>query len=355
MPSATSPSHRRFCASSAATTAPSPFSGRVSSRRARSVPPAMYSTTKPSHVGSVVTTPSTWTTRGLRSLTMIASSVAKAFSSFARAAAAEPTSDTRLSATTSPWNSARCTVPWPPRAKGSGSQESSSTSYCASARSLSWRASALPAAAPCLASVVRRISSRSAACCAFWLMTMPTPSASLSSLSPRPSSSSRSTADPRSMPHTSAARRAAASLFASTACWPRSWMSDSIFWKRCVWSASCWRSSADPSSALRSQSRLSRSAKFRASSVPEQSFAKAPFSANFLRNAPASLSAAASAPTVRDTASTRPVGRPAVARTTSSSFCAISKPRRRRRPASSLLKRTRRAATASSARACVNG
>ena len=67
---------------------------------------------------------------------MIANSIEKLFMTLDRATAVIPTSDMRLSATTSPWYSARCTVPWPPRAKGSGSQESSATSNSARARSL---------------------------------------------------------------------------------------------------------------------------------------------------------------------------------------------------------------------------
>ena len=83
-------------------------------------------------------------------------------------------------------------------------------------------------------------------------------------------------------------RCAAAWLFASTVCWPRSWRKPSIFSNRWACSASCWRSNAEPSSGLSSQSRLSRRPKRRASSEPEQSFENAPFFENCCRNLAAS-------------------------------------------------------------------
>mmetsp|Transcript_10988 Transcript_10988/g.30041 ORF Transcript_10988/g.30041 Transcript_10988/m.30041 type:complete len:243 (+) Transcript_10988:916-1644(+) len=186
-------------------------------------------------------------------------------------------------------------------------------------------------------------------------MTVLTSAAIRSNFSPSAESSSCSTALPFAMPHSSAARWAAAWLFASTVCWLRSWIRPSIFSNRCACSASCWRSNAEPSSVLSSQSRLSRRPKRRASSEPEQSFLNAPFFENCWRNLAASSSAWPMAVTVRATASTCPVGRPCVALTTSWSFWAISVPRRCSMAAASLLKRTWRTAMPSSAKALVNG
>ena len=58
---------------------------------------------------------------------MIESSAENAEKSFWRLAAVTPSWLIRLQQTASPWYSARCTVPWPPRAKGSSSTPASST------------------------------------------------------------------------------------------------------------------------------------------------------------------------------------------------------------------------------------
>ena len=70
MPSAMSDSQLRRCASSI-------LAASSASSASRRSPPPQYSTTKPSQVVSVVTTPYTATMRGLRSFTMMASSVEK--------------------------------------------------------------------------------------------------------------------------------------------------------------------------------------------------------------------------------------------------------------------------------------
>mmetsp|Transcript_6777 Transcript_6777/g.21212 ORF Transcript_6777/g.21212 Transcript_6777/m.21212 type:complete len:356 (-) Transcript_6777:903-1970(-) len=293
--------------------------------------------------------------RGLRSLTMIASSVENAFRTLARPDAVMPIRLILFTATSSPWYWPENTSPLAPAAKGTSSTLSSSSSKSFSARSLSWRASARPRSFESFAATISFTSSSDSCCFVFWSMTVLTSAAIWSSFRPSAESSSLSTALPFWMPHMIAARCAAAWLFASTVCWPRSWIKPSIFSKRCACSASCWRSNAEPSSLLSSQSRLSRRPKRRASSVPEQSFENAPFCENCWRNLAASSSAWPMAVTVRATASTCPVGRPCVALTTSWSFWAISVPRRCSMAAASLLKRTWRTAMPSSAKALVNG
>ena len=72
-------------------------------------------------------------------------------------------------------------------------------------------------------------SSSDSCCFVFWSMTVLTSAAIWSSFRPSAESSSLSTALPFSMPHMIAARCAAAWLFASTVCWPRSWIKPSIF------------------------------------------------------------------------------------------------------------------------------
>ena len=75
-------------------------------------------------LGSVVTAPYTLTTRGERSLVMIASSVAKLLKILSCAIAGMPSIGIFFKTTVSPWYSALYTEPNPPRAKGSFSTES---------------------------------------------------------------------------------------------------------------------------------------------------------------------------------------------------------------------------------------
>ena len=86
MPSEISDSQLRRCASSMAVVASS------ASSASRSVPPSQYSRTRPRYDESVVTTPNTCTMRGLRSFTMMASSVAKSFITLFRFVAVKPKS-----------------------------------------------------------------------------------------------------------------------------------------------------------------------------------------------------------------------------------------------------------------------